>query len=138
VAAGHDALPVVAVGAENPNGSVALFSNDGPWVRVLRPGAAQVSTYPQAYDASGQPVAELVTAEGEWRSALDPDDFSSGFAVWSGTSFAAPVLAGDLAAHLAEAYAGGDVAVDADAAVARGWAALEAVTADDPDPLVRP
>ena len=28
------------------------------------------------------------------RSTIDPDDFSGGFATWSGTSFAAPVLAG--------------------------------------------
>ena len=134
----HDALPVVAVGAKNPNNSVALFSNDGPWVRTLRPGAALVSSYPQTYNASGQPAAELVTADGEWRSAIDPDDFSAGFAVWSGTSFAAPVLAGEIAARLADVYAAGDRAVDAGAAVDRGWKALAAVTASDPDPLVRP
>ncbi len=34
---------------------------------------------------------------------MDPDDFSSGFGVWSGTSFAAPVLAGEVAAALAAA-----------------------------------
>jgi len=138
VPAAHDALPVIAVGATNPNESVALFSNDGPWVRALRPGAALVSSYPRTFDASGQPAAELVTAAGEWRSALDPDDYSAGFAVWSGTSFAAPVLAGQIAAQLLVLYAAGDRAVDVDAAVDRGWTAIAAATAEDPDPLVRP
>jgi hypothetical protein len=40
--------------------------------------------------------------------------------VWSGTSFAAPVLAGELASAIAKAYAeDGDVAQDRDAAVSR-------------------
>jgi hypothetical protein len=34
------------------------------------------------------------------RETIDPDDFSGGFAVWSGTSFAAPVAAGELACAL--------------------------------------
>ena len=137
VPAAHDALPVIAVGATNPNESVALFSNDGPWVRALRPGAALVSSYPRTFDASGQPAAELVTTTGQWRSTVDPDDYSAGFAVWSGTSFAAPVLAGQIASQLLALYAAGDRAVDADAAVNRGWTAIAAATADDPDPLVR-
>ena len=31
---------------------------------------------------------------------MDPDDYRGGFAVWSGTSFATPVLAAELAAAL--------------------------------------
>jgi subtilisin family serine protease len=138
VPAARDALPVIAVGATNPNKSVALFSNDGPWVRALRPGAALVSSYPRTFDASLQPLAELVTTAGEWRSTLDPDDYLAGFAVWSGTSFAAPVLAGQIAAQLLALYAEGDRAVDAHAAADRGWAAIAAATAEDPDRLVRP
>ena len=42
----------------------------------------------------------LVNERGQVRAALDPDDFTAGFAVWSGTSFAAPVLAGQLADRL--------------------------------------
>jgi hypothetical protein len=31
---------------------------------------------------------------------VDPDDYRGGFAAWSGTSFATPVLAAELAAEL--------------------------------------
>ena len=80
----------------------------------------------------------MVTAAGKWRAALDPDDYSAGFAVWSGTSFAVPVLAGQIAAQLLVQYAAGDNAVDIKVAVDRGWTAIAAATAGDPDPVVRP
>ena len=34
------------------------------------------------------------------RLSLDPDDYRGGFGLWSGTSFAAPLLAGHLARAL--------------------------------------
>jgi subtilisin family serine protease len=34
------------------------------------------------------------------RGSIDLDDYSRGFGTWSGTSFAAPALAGDIAAYL--------------------------------------
>ncbi|CCH77953.1 putative protease [Nostocoides japonicum T1-X7] len=111
-AGGADGVPLTSVGAQNPNGrTAALFSNDGPWVRVLRPGVSVVSTVPTTFDAGGQPSAEaegvavagasgLVTRA---RGTQDPDDYRSGFGIWSGTSFSAPLFAGSLAARLAEA-----------------------------------
>jgi subtilisin family serine protease len=96
-------IPVSTVGALNPDGTVALFSNDGPWVRYWRPGACLVSTLPTTFDGSEEARNVLVGERGEIRAALDPDDFTAGFAVWSGTSFAAPVFAGQLAEALLEA-----------------------------------
>ena len=51
------------------------------------------------------------------RESIDPDDFSGGFGVWSGTSFAAPVLAGQLAAQLCKVDLS---ALDRASAVGRG------------------
>jgi serine protease len=93
-------VPVVSVGATNPDGSAALFSNAGPWVVAWQPGASLVSTMPNTFHGGLRPGSG---ADGVLeRSSLDPDDYRSGFAVWSGTSFAAPVLAGRLAQGLME------------------------------------
>lgn len=93
------AAPHVAVGALNPNGTVALFSNTGPWVSMYAPGAAVVSTFPP-FNGGLQPTVRddrgLLA-----RETIDPDDFSGGFGIWSGTSFAAPYVAARLAADLA-------------------------------------
>jgi subtilisin family serine protease len=117
-------IPVAAVGALNPDGSIAMFSNDGPWVRYLRPGAALVSTFPTTYDAS-QSASNQVVINGEVRRSLDPDNYLAGFAIWSGTSFAAPVFAGQVAAALQREFEGGDTGTDAAGAVARGRRVLD-------------
>jgi hypothetical protein len=95
---------VVSVGALNPNGSKALFSNDGSWVHYWATGAAVVSTYPVDVQGSGGPESTMPSATMPGlpprRDALDPDDFSCGFAVWDGTSFAAPLAAAKLAETL--------------------------------------
>jgi subtilisin family serine protease len=94
-------VPILSVGALNPNRITdALFSNAGPWVRSYVEGAALVSTVP-AFQGSLQPLARS-TAFGRIRENIDPDDFRGGFGVWSGTSFAAPLMAGRLAAYLAQ------------------------------------
>src|SRR6185437_13819804 len=85
-------VPVIGVGALNPNESRALFSDDGPWVTAWATGAMVVSTFPTDVNGSLMPPAEVPGNPGPPREALDPDDFRGGFAAWSGTSFAAPAL----------------------------------------------
>lgn len=117
--------PVVSVGALNPNGeSVALFSNTGDWVRTYATGAAVLSTVPRM-QGGGQPAART-QAEGHRRESLDPDDFASGFALWSGTSFAAPLVAGRVAAELVGSLP--EQERTSQDAVDRSWAAVTAVT----------
>ena len=118
-------VPVSTVGALNPDGTVALFSNDGPWVKYLRPGAALVSTFPETYNGSAEPTYSVRSKRREVRSSLDPDDFISGFGVWSGTSFAAPIVAGKIAHALQPWLASGDKPAEA---IARGWEAVTEVT----------
>ncbi|MFL6130848.1 MAG: S8/S53 family peptidase [Mycobacteriales bacterium] len=99
------AVPLTSVGALNPNGSRAAFSNDAAWVTCWQPGAALVSTLPTTLQGSSTPVLDSPgdPATGRVaRSAIDPDDYTGGFARWSGTSFAAPVLAAKIAAQLVQ------------------------------------
>jgi hypothetical protein len=94
---------VISVGAKNPNGTTALFSNEGPWVRHLEDGADVVSTFPTDIRGARQPLMSIGT-----RESLAPDDFSGGFAVWSGTSFSAPLAAARIAAKMVELAAATD------------------------------
>jgi subtilisin family serine protease len=117
-------VPVVSVGALNPNRTIALFSNAGPWVTCHRPGAGLVSTFPVTFDASAEPSFRVYVPDEGWRETIDPDDFSSGFGIWSGTSFAAPVLAAELAQCLLDGDCGAIDPVDPSSAMDRIWAAL--------------
>jgi len=122
----RDVLPVVSVGALNPDlRSVALFSNAGNWVCCHRQGAALVSTMPTTFDGSLQPVAQLRYGD-HLRSTIDPDDFRGGFSTWSGTSFSAPILAAELARCLWETKSLDTC--DPATMLSRGWAALEELT----------
>jgi hypothetical protein len=54
-----------------------------------------------AFDHAMLPIASLTDPYlGVSRENIDPDDFTGGFALSSGTSFAAPVLAGRIAQEL--------------------------------------
>lgn len=92
---------LVGVGALTPDDrTVAAFSNHGEWVNALAPGAAVVSTVPVGLQGSHQRSLEAAREDPLPRGTIDPDDFSSGFALWGGTSFAAPWIAGDIAAGI--------------------------------------
>jgi hypothetical protein len=119
VAPGANPLPVVSVGALNPNGTKAMFSNDGPWVTAWAVGSDVISSYPVDLNGSQQPMAAPSPPYSRLalhRETLDPDGFRGGFAVWSGTSFAAPTVAASLAAMLLELAAENSTEPDYDLA----------------------
>jgi hypothetical protein len=130
--------PLISVAALNPNGSKALFSDGGSWIRAWAPGAAMISTFPADVNGSRDPQVSMrahpantlpagVSLPGE-REALDPDDFSAGFAIWSGTSFSAPLLAAHIASELlAGAAADPGLRLDADGAEAALERVLQAL-----------
>jgi subtilisin family serine protease len=127
-----DCVPVLSVGALNPNGSVALFSNAGDWVTCYRPGAGLVSTFPTTFNAAQRESYGFDGPDGP-RATIDPDDFSSGFGTWSGTSFAAPLLAAEIAQKILDGGCGNPDDIDGPSSVTRSWAAVSQVT-----DLVRP
>jgi len=105
-------VPVISVGALNPNGTKAVFSNDGNWVTAWAQGAAVVSAYPVDANASRTPELRVRASAQADRESLDPDDYSGGFAVWSGTSFSAPGLAALIAGSLLDGAAGDGLRLD--------------------------
>ncbi len=82
---------VVSVGALGAYGP-AWFSNYGPWVRACAPGVEVVSTFFNNFDGP-------IELKGK---AKDPDQFK-GWAYWSGTSFAAPVVVAALSREMVRA-----------------------------------
>lgn len=102
----------LSVGALNPNGrSVALYSNIGDWVSHYAPGTSVLSTTPPL--RGGVQASSRMDLYGRRRMTIDADDFTGGFAIWSGTSFSAPYLAGLIAQELAETLtAGANPSVD--------------------------
>ena len=98
----RELVPLVSVAATNADGTLALFSNDGPWVTASAVGVGVVSTLPTDLDGSDQPVRlTRGPVGGRARGAIDPDGFRAGFASWNGTSFATPILAASYVAALA-------------------------------------
>jgi subtilisin family serine protease len=76
---------VVSVGAGISAKDREWYSNYGPWVRQWRTGAV---------------VSLMPLAERPVNASHTPD--ANGFALWSGTSFSAAILAGELAQEKAE------------------------------------
>jgi len=82
----HAPLPVeVAVGAVGHDGRRAEFSNFGWWVDVCTGGVDIFGAFPRYPDPPDP-------------QAVPP--FFDGWAIWNGTSFAAPKVAGEIAARL--------------------------------------
>lgn len=113
----HPSAPLISVGALNPNGSKALFSDGGRWIRAWAPGAAMISTFPVDLNGSREPPVRRPAHPGNTqppgldlpagREAFDADDYKrNGYAVWSGTSFSAPLVAAQLARELLAGAAG--------------------------------
>jgi subtilisin family serine protease len=91
----------LAVGALNPqNTSVALYSNIGDWVTTYAPGTSVVSVFPHL--EGGVQSGSKNDRMKRYRQSLDPDDFTGGFAIWSGTSFASPFVAAMIAKELGD------------------------------------
>jgi subtilisin family serine protease len=142
---------VLSVGALRGDGEFgACFSNHGPWVKVYAPGERLVSAFtgfdtpvPYVYQHSTYETCRYgfaysctcrsprhtgVLSEAQQSAPGKPDQVMfEGLASWSGTSFATPVAAGLVAAHMTEhqltdprAAARDLLAVHADFAEVRG------------------
>jgi hypothetical protein len=119
-------IPVLSVGALNPDTSRALFSDAGHWVNAWASGAALISTFPEDINGARTPEVSL-----PGRESFDPDNFTGGgFASWSGTSFAAPLLAAHLIRSLLRQAAeqGSNLRLDVAGAAAALERALAAFT----------
>jgi subtilisin family serine protease len=81
---------VVAVGASDGDGHRAQFSPDLPWVNFLAPGVGVESTY----------LTGRVRAGSEDAHADATSEAFTGWANWSGTSFAAASVSGAIAARI--------------------------------------
>jgi subtilisin family serine protease len=89
---------VIAVGARRaPGGERACFSNHGIWVDACALGQRVHSTFFEDLDTTPEPIPPDCLAD----PPPGPQQFQ-GFATWSGTSFAAPCVAGAIAARMTD------------------------------------
>jgi len=97
------AMPeVLSVGSLGPCGP-SPFSNHGPWVDASAPGEDLVSEFFDHFDGAYEAIVA--------GSVPDIDDFS-GWAMWSGTSFATPTVVGALAEIVEACNCSARIAVD--------------------------
>jgi hypothetical protein len=99
-------------------------------VRTYQQGAAVMSTMPP-FEGGLQPAVRT-KAYGHTRETIDLDDFTGGFGLWSGTSFAAPLMAGQIAAAMLDHMPSAKAKESRQAAVARVWKAVETATGIKP------
>lgn len=86
---------VIAVGATGDDGALARFTPKAPWVDVVAPGVDVVSTY-----LTGDVFSDHVqTKDGAVQVVPKLLGGFKGFAMWSGTSFAAATVSGQLTAE---------------------------------------
>jgi Subtilase family len=114
---------VVSVGALDQEGNLASYSNY-QWPLVYARGSAMVNGYPR----NPSYVYQEPPRRG-WPNA----NFKDGFALWDGTSFATPLVAGRIAAQMTTA-----AGQDAEAAWATLYVAAVANTGPDGSPRVYP
>jgi hypothetical protein len=89
---------VIAVGARQaPGGGRACFSNHGSWVDACAMGQGVHSTFFDNLDATPEQIPPSCLPG----PPPGPQQFQ-GFAKWSGTSFAAPCVAGAIAARMTQ------------------------------------
>ena len=85
---------MVSVGSRLSDSEWAPYSNRGPWVLEARNGTNTISTLPQTFLQAGQFQVSQPPITNIHDMFLAPN----GYAWWSGTSFAAAIYAGQLAA----------------------------------------
>src|SRR5262249_52656657 len=95
--AGHP--NVIGVGSISKQRTRSVFSNYGPWVACCTEGERVVSTF---YDRWIGTTGEAEPLGYPNAGTHPTKDFTSGWAQWSGTSFAAPKVAAAIADKVAQ------------------------------------
>ncbi|MGQ0849765.1 MAG: S8 family serine peptidase, partial [Actinomycetota bacterium] len=103
-AEGHLRDLVVSVGATDPAGGQAPYSNFGEWVTAWAPGS-HISFYPKGITYLAPPPDAAQT-------------FHDGYATWDGTSFATPFVAAEITRY----------AIDHGLTPQQAWAAIRGAT----------